>query len=304
MNMFRLFIKMALVLVPFSLLAQDKASTTSTYITPYAGVMMQGAANVEQTGTAHLRGNNININFFRTDFDLKVRVTGESESTTGNTYGFTYGNIWKKDGRKINLGFEIDVFHTNTGHESKLANPNTQVAANIVGPNQDSVLALVSTAFAAGQHRFENSMTMNSWNAATNLIFSYDVSTDISINGGLGVGFSAITMKDAKSFQSNPASANESYEMTTENGGGIANHYNSQSIATDNIMFSQFRLGTKVKLIDNLALLVDARGMFVGESTFNFGSTIYSDHAPTDNWIYKMGGSSLFSVNVGLCVNM
>ena len=185
-----------------------------------------------------------------------------------------------------------------------MSNPNTQVAANIVGPNQDSVLALVSTAFAAGQHRFENSMTMNSWNAATNLIFSYDVSTDISINGGLGVGFSAITMKDAKSFQSNPASANASYEMTTENGGGIANHYNSQSIATDNIMFSQFRLGTKVKLIDNLALLVDARGMFVGESTFNFGSTIYSDHAPTDNWIYKMGGSSLFSVNVGLCVNM
>jgi hypothetical protein len=69
-------------------------------------------------------------------------------------------------------------------------------------------------------------------------------------------------------------------------------------------MFSQFRIGTKVKLIDNLALLVDARGMFVGESTFNFGSTIYSDHAPTDNWIYKMGGSSLYSVNVGLCVNM
>ena len=106
--MFRMIIIIALVLVPFSLLAQDKASTTSTYITPYAGVMMQGVTNTEQTGTAHLRGNNININFFRTDFDLKVRVTGESESTTGNTYGFTYGNIWKKDGRKINLGFEID----------------------------------------------------------------------------------------------------------------------------------------------------------------------------------------------------
>ena len=126
MNMFRLFIKMALVLVPFSLLAQDKASTTSTYITPYAGVMMQGAANVEQTGTAHLR------NIFRTDFDLKVRVTGESESTTGNTYGFTYGNIWKKDGRKINLGFEIDFFQNSSSHSSKLSNPNTQIAANIL----------------------------------------------------------------------------------------------------------------------------------------------------------------------------
>jgi len=210
----------------------------------------------------------------------------------------------EKDGRKLNVGFEIDFFQNSSSHSSKLSNPNTQVAANIVGPNQDSVLSLVSAAFAAGQHRFENSMTINSWNAASNLIFSYDVSTDISINGGLGVGFSAITLKDAKSFQSNPASANASYEMTTENGGGIANHYNSQSIATDNIMFSQFRIGTKVKLIDNLALLVDARGMFIGESIFNFGSTIYSDHAPTDNWIYKMGGSSLYSVNVGLCINM
>lgn len=301
MNIFRLFIKMALVLAPFSLLAQDKASTTSTYITPYAGVMMQGTANTEQTGTAHLRGN---YNYFRTDFDLKVRVTGESESTTGNTYGFTYGNIWKKDGRKINLGFEIDFFQNSSSHSSKLSNPNTQVAANIVGQNQDSVLSLVNAAFAAGQHRFENSMTMNSLNAATNLIFSYDVSTDISINGGLGVGFSAITMKDAKSFQSNPASANASYEMTTENGGGIVNHYNSQSIATDNVMFTQFRIGSKYQVVQNVGIRFDVRAMSVGESTFNFGSTKYLDHAPTDNWMYMIGQNTAYTITLGLCVNM
>ncbi len=297
--MIKTLVKMTFVLVPFSLLAQDNVTSMSTYITPYGGVVLQGVINTEQTGTAHLRGN---FNVFSTDFDLQVKVKGESKSTVGYTYGFTYGSVWKKEGRKLNPGFEIDVFQNSSAHESKLSNPNTEVVANVVGPNRDSVLGLVGQYYGAGKHTFSNTMTMNSWNAAVNLTLSYDFSSKISVNGALGAGFTAVTLKNGESLQSSPAPADPGFEVTADNGGGVVNHFNSQPNASNNLMFGQFHLGTKIQLVKNLALRIDARGMYMGESKFIFGSTKYTDHAPTDNWTYMIDKSVTYMITAGLCV--
>lgn len=285
---------MALILLPFSLSAQ-------TYIIPYGGVNLQGVSNVEQTGTAHKRGIN---NEFETDFDLHVKVRGESKSTLGYTYGFTYGSVWSKSGRKLNPGFEVDIFHNSASHKSILSNPNTEEVTILAGSNANDVHDLVEEHYGAGHHKFSNTMTKNSWNAATNLTLSYDFSTKISVNGGLGIGFSAVRLKEAKSFQSSPAPADPGYETTNDNGGGIVNHFNSQPNASNSLMFSQLRLGTKIQLINNVTLRLDARGIYAGESKFVFGSTQYSDHAPTDNWTYTIDRSLIYIINLGLSVNI
>ena len=298
--MIKTLIKMAFVLVPFSLFAQNNVTTSmSTYITPYGGLVLQGVINTEQTGTAHKRGN---YNMFGTDFDLQVKVKGERKSTMGYTYGLTYGSLWNKEGRKLNPGFEIDLFHNNASHKSKLSNPSTEEVTNVFGPNRDSVLALIKEHYDAGHHKFSNTMTMNSWNAAANLTLSYNFSSKISINGALGVGFTAAKLKKAESLQSSPAPVDPGYETTTDNGGGLVNHFNSQPNASNNLMFGQFRLGTKIQLMKNLALRIDARGMFMGESNFIFGSTKYTDHAPTDNWTYMIDKSVTYMITTGLCV--
>ncbi len=297
----RNFIGLVFVLAPFLLSAQDNGTNMSTYLSPYAGVTFQGVVNTKQTGTAHLRGN---FNVFSTDFDLQVIVTGESASTMGYTYGFTYGSVWKKEGRKLNPGFEIDVFQNSSAHESKLSNPNTEVVANVVGPNRDSVLSLVGQYYGAGKHTFSNTMTMNSWNAAVNLTLSYDFSSKISVNGALGAGFTAVTLKNGVSLQSGPAPADPGFEATTDNGGGVVNHFNSQPNASDNLMFGLLRLGTKIELVENVALRIDARGMYMGESTFVFGSTVYTDHAPTDNWTYMIDKGITYAITVGLRVSL
>ena len=297
----RNFIGLVFVLAPFLLSAQDNGTNMSTYLSPYAGVTFQGVVNTKQTGTAHLRGN---FNVFSTDFDLQVIVTGESASTMGYTYGFTYGSVWKKEGRKLNPGFEIDVFQNSSAHESKLLNPNTEVVANVVGPNRDSVLSLVGQYYGAGKHTFSNTMTMNSWNAAVNLTLSYDFSSKISVNGALGAGFTAVTLKNGVSLQSGPAPADPGFEVTTDNGGGVVNHFNSQPNASDNLMFGLLRLGTKIELVENVALRIDARGMYMGESTFVFGSTVYTDHAPTDNWTYMIDKGITYAITVGLRVSL
>lgn len=297
--MIKTLVKMTFVLVPFSLLAQDNVTSMSTHITPYGGAVLQGVINTGQTGIAHKRGN---YNEFGTDFDLQVKVKGESKSTVGYTYGLTYGSVWNKQGRKLNPGFEIDLFYNNASHKSKLSNPSTEEVTNVFGPNRDSVLALIKEHYDAGHHKFSNTMTMNSWNAAANLTLSYNFSSKISINGALGVGFTAAKLKNAESLQSSPAPVDPGYETTIDNGGIIVNHFNTQPNASNNLMFSQFRLGTKIQMVKNIALRIDARGMYMGESKFIFGSTKYTDHAPTDNWTYIIDKSVIYMITAGLCV--
>jgi|GEM_PF-3433939 len=295
------FILTAFAFVPFMLSAQDKGTKMSTYMTPFAGVTFQGEVNTEQTGTAHKQGH---FNIYETDFDLQVSVKGLSESTLGFTYGLTYGSVWNKEGRKLSPGFEIDLFHTTTSHASVLSNPLNEEVTDIVGANGDSVVAVVDEHYKAGHHTFSNTMTKNSWNAAANLTLSYDISSKISVNGALGVGFSAVTLKEAESLQVSPASANADYETTNENGGGLVNHFNSQPNASNNLMISQFRLGTKIQMAQKVALKIDARGIFQEKGSFTFGSTQYTDHAPTDNWIYMMDGGVSYMLTAGVCISL
>lgn len=292
------FILCALVFGPLMASAQNKSTVIQTYISPYTGVTFQGKMNTEQTGTAHKLGH---FNAFETDFDLKVKVQGNSNSTLGYTYGLTFGSVWKKEGRKLNPGFEIDLFNITSTHESKLTNPQNEVVANLVGPNEDSVIEFVAEHYGAGLHQFSNTMKMNSWNAAVNFTLSYDLSTKISVNGAVGLGFAAVSFKDAESWQVSPASANSDYEMS---GGSPVNHFNSQPDASANLMISKFRLGTKIKLSKNIAIQIDACGIYQGKGDFNFGSTKYIDHAPTDNWKYSINGGTSYQLTTGLCINL
>ena len=292
------FIFCAFVFAPILASAQNKSTVMETYISPYAGMAIQEKMNTEQTGTAHKLGH---FNEFDTDFDLKVKVQGNSKSTVGYTYGLTFGSVWKKEGRKFNPGFEIDLFNITSTHESKLTNPQNEVVANLVGPNGDSVIEFVDEHYGAGLHQFSNTMKMNSWNAAVNFTLSYDLSSKISINGALGFGFAAVSLKDAESLQASPASANSSYEMS---GGSPVNHFNSQTDASANLMISKFRVGAKIKLSKKIALQFDASGVTQGKGDFNFGSTKYIDHAPTDNWKYSINGGTSYQLTTGLCINL
>ncbi len=276
-------------------------SKLTTYIQPYGGLLVQGALNSEQSGVAHKRGD---FNAFGTNFDLVVDVKGKSENATGSIFGLTYGSIWKKNSRKLNAGLEFDLFYTNSKHDSKLANPNTEEVANINGANADSVIEFVEEHYGPGHHTFSNTMTMTSLNAAVNLTLSYSITPKISINTALGLGFSAITLRNAESLQTSPAAANPGYETTSDNGGGPVNHFNSQTKASSNTQILQFRLGTKLELTPKVALNIDARGVYRGESEFTFGSTKYTDHPPTDNWNYSIDGGIGFMLTAGLSISL
>lgn len=295
--MVKALFKLAFLMAPISMFAQDNGVKAISYFNPYAGGMYTGVVKTEQTGVAHKRGN---YNAFSTDFDLNVRVTGESQTATGYTLGATFGTVWTKKDRKLNTGIEFDIFNTRSAHSSLLANPSNEVISNVVGPNADSVEAFVDEHYAAGEHRFSNTMVMSSWNAAGNLVFSVPLSTRFSFNAAMGLGFSAITLKDAESLQISPASAIPGYETTIDNGGGAVNHFNTNTTASKNLMFGQFRLGTRIMVTSKTSVNVDLRGTYRGTGEFTFGSTKYTDHAPTDNWNYTIGRHANMMLTAGL----
>ena len=295
--MVKALFKLAFLMAPMSMFAQENGVKAVSYINPYAGGVYTGSVKTEQLGTAHKRGN---YNAYSTDFDLNVDVDGKSETSTGYTFGLTYGTVWTKKDRVLNTGIELDIFNTRSAHNTILSNPLTEEISNVVGPNKDSVEMLVEEHYGAGHHRFSNTMTMSSWNAAGNVVFAITASPRVSFNAAFGLGFSAITLKNAESLQIAPANAIPGYETTIDNGGGAVNHFNTNTTASKNLMFGQLRFGTRIHASSKTAVSIDIRGTYRGPGEFTFGSTKYSDHAPTDNWTYIIGRHANMMLTAGL----
>ncbi len=279
---------------------QKDMMKSSTYIMPYTGVLFQGSFDVEQTGVAHKRGD---FNAYNTDFDLLVDVKGKSKNNIGAVLGLTYGTVWQKKNSKLKPGLEFDLFYTKRIHESKLANSNTEEVANVHGDSLDYVLELVEEHYSAGHHKFSNKMEMTSFNAAVKFTLGYSITNKVSITSALGIGFCGITMTNAASKQSSPASANSDYEISKVTGAPV-NHFNSNTKSSSNLMFAQFRIGTNISLSHNITLCIDAQGLYRDKSEFTFGSTVYSDHPPTDSWKYSIDKGLGIMLTTGLRINL
>ena len=269
----------------------------STYLAPYAGVLFQRSQNVSLNSNVYKIGK---FNYFNTDFDLIVDLIGKTDNTTGSIGGLTYGTLWHNDHSKFKHGFELDLFYKRSDHNSKLDNPDVEQIKNVNGPNIDSIINFINKEFCVHCHKFHNTMTMSSWNTAVNYILSYVISKKVSINGAVGLGLSFISLGNAVGLQEEPASPGEIYEFTKDNGGGPVNHFNSQPNANSKTVFAQFRFGTRIQLHHKLELLVDTRCIYQGASKYTFGSTVYSDHSPTDSWQYSIDNGWGFSLTTGL----
>lgn len=288
-------------LFPCAFLAQTTNNLSESYIQVYGGLGIQGSVNIEQIGVAHKRGD---FNEFDTDFNLNVRVNGKSDLVNFYTTGFVMGHIWEKSNRKWSPGFELDVNRTFGKFNSTLVNQENQEVSNINGANGADVIGLVHEYYGAGRHNFSNTMNMETWNVSGNFIVTLHIHPTTSIYTGLGFGFSGVLLKDAESLQTSPADSPPGYETTTDNGGGPVNHFNGQPNASSILLFGQARLGTKIDLSQKIAFIIDTRVFCRGAGDFTFGSTQYTDHAPTDHWRYSIAKGVGIMLNIGVVFSL
>lgn len=301
LGMVRIIFKTVSLILPSVFLAQSLDSQSESYIQIYGGWGIQEPVNTEQIGVAHKRGD---FNEFDTDFDLQVKVNGKSDFANYYTTGMVLGHVWKKSERNWSPGFELDLSRTFGKYNSTLVNQKDQEVNNINGNNGADVTAFVQEYYGAGRHNFSNTMKMETWNVAGNFALTYSINPKISIYTGVGFGFSNVLFKDAESLQTSPAQSPPGYETTTDNGGGAVNHFNGQPNASSMLFFGQARLGTKIDISKKVAFIVDTRAFYRGTGDFTFGSTQYTDHAPTDHWKFSTSRGIGMMVNIGVMLSL
>lgn len=299
--MVRVIFKTVCIMLPSVFLAQSLDNLSESHIQIYGGWGIQGSVNTEQIGVAHKRGD---FNEFDTDFDLQVKVNGKSDFTNFYTAGMVLGHVWKKSERDWSPGFELDLSRTYGKYNSTLVNQKDQEVNNITGNNGADVIALVQEYYGAGRHNFSNTMNMETWNVAGGFALNYSINPKFSMYTGFGLGFSNVLFKDAESLQTSPAQSPPGYETTTDNGGGPVNHFNGQTNASSMFFFGQARLGTKIDLSNKVAFTVDTRSFYRGAGVFTFGSTQYTDHAPTDHWTFSIGSGVGMMFNIGVMLSL
>ena len=285
---------MAIGVSAFNLAYADEGR--GIYVGAFGGVGRSDNQDVEQTGVAHKRGDYAVSGY--ADFDLKVDVKGKAKRDTSGLGGVHVGYEWATTSFKVKPAVELELMYMSSKQESDLANPNTEVISNIgtISGGHADPTDLVAEHYAGGEHRFRNSMDMNMGLLMVNGLMTYDSESIFKPYVGAGVGLALINMNSAVSYQTNPSGPIEQTSDTHEN----VNHFNSKTHSTDYAFAGQLKLGVRAEITKNVYAFAEYRYLYVSSTDYTFGSTVYTGHAPTDNWNVKNESMGLHNGLVGV----
>lgn len=77
-------------------------------------------------------------------------------------------------------------------------------------------------------------------------------------------------------------------------------HYNRNPNDTISVFAGQVKAGIKYEFSEHLNLFAEYRGVYIADTTFVFGSTVYPDHAATSPWLVKFGSQYYNTGAVGI----
>lgn len=88
---------------------------------------------------------------------------------------------------------------------------------------------------------------------------------------GAGIGGAVISISNAGATQVSPPEV------------GV-NHFNSNPHDKVSTFAGQIKAGLNFDVSKNASVFVEYRGLYVGDTDYTFGSTVYPGHAPTSSW--------------------
>lgn len=104
---------------------------------------------------------------------------------------------------------------------------------------------------------------------------------------GAGIGAGILSISNATALQTSPP----------EEG---VNHYNSDTSSSDSAFAAQVKVGLNYQFTDNISVFGEYRWLYVSNTDYLFGSTVYSAHAATSSWAVKLGSQNYNLGAVGL----
>jgi opacity protein-like surface antigen len=225
----------------------------------YFGVFGGGGSNnnfrVSQYGTAfyvEAAGGPLAVNAFG-------RVHGDSTGLVGGHVGYQWTNIspnFFNSPWSLSPAIELEGYYlgenTFTGHD--INNNTTRL------PEHDFLV------------KYPTSTGVFLVNALLNLNSS---SSKFHPYLGGGIGSAVLSISGAKALQVAPAEP------------GV-NHFNSNSSNSDSAFAAQGKVGFSFDLTSNFSVFAEYRGLYIADTSYSFGSTVYPGHPATSNWRIEM----------------
>jgi opacity protein-like surface antigen len=102
-----------------------------------------------------------------------------------------------------------------------------------------------------------------------------------------GIGAAVVTIHRAQALQVAPPEI------------GI-NHYNSNPGDTEATFAAQTKVGLNFDFTQNINIFAEYRWLYIPNSKYSFGSTVYQGHAPTSSWLVKLSTQNYNMGAVGI----
>lgn len=150
---------------------------------------------------------------------------------------------------------------------------------------------LINNTARLPEHDFIVSYPMNRTVFLANAILNFNnPRLPVHPHIGFGIGNAIVRITDASATQANPPEA------------GV-NHYNTDTSDTNSTFAGQIKLGLSYDISKCISIFAEYRWLYLANTHFVFGSTVYPTHVETSNWQVKLDAQKYNLGNVGVRFN-
>lgn len=235
---------------------QMVAAPGKIYVGVFGGAGSSNKINMSQYGTA-----------FFTESEsgpLAVNAFGKTNSRTAGLVGGHVGYQW------------MDISSNLFNSQLSLA-PAVELEGYYLGNSSYTGHDINNDTSRLLEHDFLVKYPMNAGVFLANAILNFNpVQSRIHPYIGAGIGAAVLSISNATSTQVLPSEPD-------------VNHYNSNASNTAATFAAQGKVGLNFEVSNNISIFAEYRGLYLADSNYTFGSTVYPTHAQTSSWQVLMG---------------
>ncbi len=230
----------------------------------YVGVFGGGGAStnvsIAQYGTAFFPEDTIG--------PLAVNGFGHTDTRGVGIVGGQVGYQWSS--------ISLNLFNSLSG-----ITPAVELEGYYVGKSTFTGHDINNETASLPEHDFLVSYPLNTAVFLANAVANFDLSNVNRVHPyvGAGIGAAVLSISGADSTQVAPPE------------GGV-NHYNGNPSDKDATFAAQVKAGLNFDVTSNVNIFAEYRWLYVSNSDYRFGSTVYPAHVPTSPWLVELGSQS------------
>lgn len=232
-------------------------TTEKIYFGIFGGGGSSNQVNISQYGSAFFPEAN--------GGPLAVNAFGHTNSRNVGIVGGHIGYQWR------------DIFLNSVNNQASLS-PAVELEGYYIGKSSFTGHDLSNDTTRLPEHDFLVTYPVSAGVFLANTVLNFNLANYARWHPyvGAGIGAAVVSISHAGSLQIAPFEAN-------------VNHYNGNPNDTVATFAAQTKVGLNFTISEHLSVFAEYRWLYIADTNFTFGSTVYPTHAPTSSWNANLG---------------